>query len=98
MKNKIRLSYKLRATVFLILSSLYLLSCSVDEAGQFSSDSGKNIPVTLSVQMSGSTFETSTEIVPMQMKSNSEDYDVIKFTGQSTLIILKRTGSGWVVE
>lgn len=98
MEKKISLSLFLRKTAVPILFTLYFLSCSSDKQSYLPSDTEESVSVSLSVQMSQSTFDTSTDIEPMQTKSEPEEYHVIKFTGQSTLLILKQKGTGWVVE
>lgn len=86
-------------TVSIFCFIVFLQGCSVKETDISSQEEESVVPVDFSVTMDSDMFESSSEVVPMRTKSDiSDTYNVIKFTGYSTLVILKKVSAGWIVE
>lgn len=78
---------------------IFFEACTVNEIDISSLKEEAFVPVTFSVKMDSKMFDSSSEIVPMQTKGNiSDTYNVVKFTGFSTLVVLKKINAGWVVD
>lgn len=86
-------------TVSIFCFIVFLQGCSVKETDISSQEEESVVPVDFSVTMDSDMFESSSEVVPMRTKSDiSDTYNVIKFAGYSTLVILKKVSAGWIVE
>lgn len=78
---------------------IFFEACIVNEIDISSLKEEAFVPVTFSIKMDSKMFDSSSEIVPMQTKGNILDtYNVVKFTGFSTLVVLKKINAGWVID